>query len=523
MNLLSQLLNHYHLTLKDLGVRKTPGSFQHLDTPKDCPDFKKVIGRLKQAKENNEKTVIYGDYDVDGLTATAIMKLALDEFGISCGYFIPSRYKEGYGLSVKRVEEFYEKGYRLIITVDNGISAFESIDKARELGMDVIVIDHHEIPQEKVNTPYVFHFRSEGFLSYPCSGASLAFFVACSLLRRYDPYFATLAGIAVFSDIMPLVGNNLELVKIMYASLHEKKYPNLMYLLSDNDAFTYEDISFGLIPLLNAPGRICKDSLSTNYACRFLQEKVRLLNIQRDGSMLKEINMKRKTIVNSMCFENEFVSDHAVVVRANDYSGLSGLFANRILKEQNKSVLVFAPKEDDPTALIGSIRVDDEHNAMDFIHHNEKYFLAAGGHPKAAGVTIRAKDYYQIATLFAAEMAINNKENAEEKNPCIEIDLEDLNEENYQIYQSFQPFGEGFPAPVFRIQIERDKFRLSPSKKAAFAYADNHQGKITLFSSLDLLEDENVSVITVEGTFKKESFRGKESYVLLCDVAKKYI
>lgn len=521
MDLLSQLLSYYHLTLKDLDARSASGSFQHLDTPKDCPAFKKVMQRLNAAKEQKEKTVIYGDYDVDGLTSTAIMKMAMEEVGIPCGYFVPSRYKEGYGLNASRVEEFAKKGYRLIVTVDNGISAFDAVKKARELGMEVIIIDHHEIPEQTVDTPYVFHFRSEGFLSYPCSAASLAFFVACSLVRRYDPYFATLAGIAVFSDVMPLVGNNLELSKIMFESLHKNRYPNLMYLLGNNPFFTYEDISFTLIPSLNAPGRICKDSLSTNQACRFLTETKDKEWIASHGKSIFEINQRRKDIVKSMTFQSRLDSLHAVVAIADDYSGLTGLFANRILTETKKSVIVFAPVENDAEKLVGSIRVMPGHNAMEFVHKHERFFLASGGHPYAAGVTIQKKDYFQVATLFATDMSSLETEVPQEAR-TVELDLEDLNEANFAIYQRFEPFGEGFPAPLFSLNLEKERFAMTESRKAAFAFSASGNGKVTLFSNLDLLSSD-AEVLTVHGKFKKEVFRGKESYVLLAESIQKFM
>ena len=114
MSFLSQLLEYYHLTANDLGKRKMPGSFASLENPFKNSDFLRVATRLEKAIANGEKTVIYGDYDVDGITATTIMKRVLDERGLNPGYFIPSRYKEGYGLNADRVKEFALKGYKLI-------------------------------------------------------------------------------------------------------------------------------------------------------------------------------------------------------------------------------------------------------------------------------------------------------------------------------------------------------------------------------------------------------------------------
>ena len=180
-----------------------------------------MIARLDRALKNKEKMVIYGDYDVDGLTSTAIMVMGLSACGLQPGFFIPSRYHEGYGLHAERIRQFQEKGYHLIITVDNGISCHEQIALAKFFGMEVVVIDHHSCPATLPDTPYIFHQLHSSFLDYNCSAASLSYFVVSRLMHRDDPYLATLAGIAVFSDVMPLIGNNLELAKLSLQFLQQ--------------------------------------------------------------------------------------------------------------------------------------------------------------------------------------------------------------------------------------------------------------------------------------------------------------
>ena len=183
MDFLASLLEHYHRTAKDLEARNALRSFSSLVLPDDYPGFQKVIHRLEEAISNKEKAVIYGDYDVDGLTSTAIRKRTLDSLGLNPGFFIPSRYHEGYGLNEERVRQFKEKGYSLIITVDNGISAKDSISLASSLGRETIVIDHHELPDILPPTPYIFTHLRDKFIPYNCSAASLALFVSHSLLK----------------------------------------------------------------------------------------------------------------------------------------------------------------------------------------------------------------------------------------------------------------------------------------------------------------------------------------------------
>ena len=143
MSFLHQLLEHYRFTLKDLEARKVSGSFVALKRPDGLKDFEDVVSRIKKAVFVKEKVVLYGDYDVDGLAATAILSMALDELGLRHGFFIPSRYVEGYGLSESRVREFHDKGYHFMICLDNGVAQNAACKLAHDLSMEVLVIDHH--------------------------------------------------------------------------------------------------------------------------------------------------------------------------------------------------------------------------------------------------------------------------------------------------------------------------------------------------------------------------------------------
>lgn len=506
MNLfLSKLLGYYQMSAEDLVRRKAPGSFVHLTLPDGKKDFDEVIQRLKKAMDQKEKVVIYGDYDVDGLTSTAILVLALKRLGLNPGFFIPSRYKEGYGLNEERVRQFKEKGYSLIITVDNGISAFSAIDLARSLGMEVVVIDHHEIQDTLPNTPYIFHQAKSGFISYNCSAASLAFFVSHTLLKEFDPYFATLAGIAVFSDVMPLEGNNLELAKLSLAFLKEKKYPNLVSLM--NGEISYASLSFNLIPALNSPGRIGMDSLSTINACRFLLSPEE--GTKKYAFQFLQMNAKRRDIVKHMTFEEnkKLESEHAGVYVATSYSGLSGLFANRLMQEKNKPILVFATLESNPEYYCGSLRLPEGYSSLTFMKNGK--FVAGGGHERAAGITIKKEDFYQVAVSFCSEMEKQSLEKKMTSQNKIPLDLEDLNRENYGILEQFMPFGEGFKEPKFSVSFGKEDVVYSKNGTSFFVYCKNKEGKVVYFKDHSLLDNPEASFFTVEGSLKEETFQGK--------------
>ena len=196
-----------------------------------------VLDRIQEALENDEKICIYGDYDCDGILSTTILVQAFLELGKKVGYHIPNRFEDGYGLNKERVQQMYEKGYSLLITVDNGIKAYEAIDLANELGIDVIVIDHHdydELPDAcaiihtKMSSDYPFKEICGGFLAYK---------LASSLLGKHDKYLFSLAAITTISDMMPLVDENKSLVSRGLQFMNEEKYFQLELLIGENQKY----------------------------------------------------------------------------------------------------------------------------------------------------------------------------------------------------------------------------------------------------------------------------------------------
>ncbi len=509
MSFLHQLLEHYRFTLKDLEARKASGSFVALKRPDGLEDFENVVSRIQKAISMKEKVVLYGDYDVDGLTATAILSMALDELGLRHGFFIPSRYVEGYGLSESRVREFHEKGYHLIICLDNGVAQNAACKLAHDLSMEVLVIDHHEIPEPHADYDYLFHQKQSGFLDYNCSAASLSYFVSSKLLGRDEPYFAVLAGMAVFSDVMPVFGNNLTFAKLMLSFLNRYRYSNLVYLLDRKD-FSYGDVSFYLIPSLNSVGRIRKDSVSTNNVCRFLIDRDDKAKIEKRGKDILSCNAERKEIVRNMHFHDSMESEHFLSCVCDSYSGLTGLFANRILREKAKPIAVFCSDIQNQDQYVASLRLPKGYHALDILKKYQSYFIHSGGHDQACGFSILKKDYYLVSTLLASEFAKQSFDVSNEE-PIIEITLDDLTEENYHILESFMPFGEDFQQPLFSCSVEKSAFQVVPSSKYAYALTADGKGRVILFQSLDTLQ-KDVSYFEVVGNFEKTEYKNSVFY-----------
>lgn len=515
MSFLSKLLEYYHLTLKDLDSRKELGSFCCLKRP-ECPSFIALCDRLAKAIKNKEKTVIYGDYDVDGISATAILKIALDELGINPGFFIPSRYHEGYGLNAGRVEEFHQKGYHLIIAVDNGVSSSLAIHKAKELGMDVLVIDHHEIPRELPEYDFLFHPMD--FLDYNCSAASLCYFVANRLLARDDEYLAFLAGLSAFSDVMPLIGNNLVFAKMILPLLQKNRFLNFMPFFSASE-INYEDINFRIIPSLNAPGRILTDSLSPNQVCRFLLERSDIVKIRKLHQFLNDTNVKRKSLVQYASFDDRMTlsSAHAMVLKSDCLSGLSGLLANRLMKQNDKCICVCIQSDLKSDELVLSFRVPDGYNLDSFFLKYGYLFLSHGGHAKAAGGTILVSKYFQMATMFISECEKMSLEMKKEERKSIDIVMDDLTYANYQIYQQFMPFGEGFPKPLFHISFNPEELKFSTSGKMAYVSNRDVTSRIVFFDKINELRNCKDEILASEGYLQISDFNSRRTIEIVAE------
>ena len=519
MDFLSVLLEHYHRTEKDLEARHASGSFASLSRPDGFPGFSVVIGRLKKAASDKEKCVIYGDYDTDGLTSTAIRKRTLDERKVPCGFFIPSRYHEGYGLNEKRVRQFKEKGYSLIICVDNGRTAFSSIDLALSLGREVIVIDHHQKKDNLPSTPYLFSQITDAFVPYNCSAASLALFVSSALLNRFDPYFVTLAGIAVFSDVRPLIGNNLFFAQRRLSNRNKYRYPNLFTLLGNPGEVGYEDVSYTLIPALNSPGRALTATRSTIDACNFLLERDDSPKRKQLADFLLSANWQRKKRTASLVPSNgtQFSSEHALCFIAECLSGRNGLLANKVRKKENRPVGVFSPSERDKDVLVGSFRCPEGYSLSPLLEKEEARALNEGGHERAIGRSIRKKDYIQIATDFVSLREKQSLSLSSLKDESIPILLSDVNKENYSLLSRFEPFGEGFPSPVFSVDVDPSWGKVSSNGKSYLFLDPVSGGKAIYFGNLDCLKDGRYSYYTLKGKFKSSFFRGKQEYSLLSE------
>ncbi|MFQ9633488.1 MAG: DHH family phosphoesterase, partial [Coprobacillus cateniformis] len=216
-----------------------------------------TLERIHEAIENEEKICIYGDYDCDGILATTILVQAFAELGVQVGYHIPNRFDDGYGLNAARVKQMAQRGYSLIITVDNGVKAFDAVECANELGVDVIITDHHQFDNDLPDAMSFIHTKlSPEYPFKEISGGFVAYKLASALLEKQDKYLYCLAAITTISDMMPLLDENRSLVKKALTFMKSEKYPSLELLLGDQQSYTTTTIGFTIAPKINSFGRL---------------------------------------------------------------------------------------------------------------------------------------------------------------------------------------------------------------------------------------------------------------------------
>jgi len=487
MDLFNRLLEYYQITEKEYKSRiencdlsTIPDPFQYMD------NFQQSIDIIERHIASKDKIAVLGDYDVDGLTSSSILIMALKNRGVDTGFYIPSRYIDGYGISEKRVDDLYRAGYKLIITTDNGISAFDPIKKARSLGMDVLVVDHHTQQGGKLpEASGIVHPKVCHYIDIDISAGFLALLVSYGLTKRFDEYSAALAGLAVISDMMPMEGANLTLANYLIKVLKEGKYSQFNYLLSDSPdlkidprSITSNKISFDIVAPLNGLGRM-NIGLGNNNAVRFLvsREPGEILKYykyimrvsRRKKERLKELRTLAKTpIKESIDFR---IIDNCEV-------GLIGALANNQMYSIKKPVIFFTKSPVDSDILVGSGRSLPYIDFYSIMKKYKDFFISFGGHRNAFGLSIKAKDFDQLKKSLLIEFDALPDERPQEQ--YIFLSPEEISFKSLDIINGFDPFGTNFKSPQFALKVKRRDLHLSQNGEHIYTRLKG-EGVITYF------------------------------------------
>ena len=481
-------------------------SLEDLHEPYLLHDMDKAVERIRQAIERGELILVYGDYDADGMTSASIVKESLEQLGAECLVYLPNRFTDGYGPNASVYKYFIEQqGVSLIVTVDNGVAGHEAIDLAQSMGVDVIVTDHHSMP-EVLPDAYAIVHPEHPEADYPfkhLAGCGVAFKLACALLEEVQVELLDLVAIGTIADMVSLTDENRIMVQYGLEVLHNTQRIGLQELfeiagISSSD-ISEETVGFQLAPRLNALGRLDDPNPAIDLLTGFDDEEVREIAL-----MIQDKNEERKEIVQAIYEEAKSLVDpnKSVQVLAKEgwNPGVLGIVAGRLLEELGQTVIVL--NIEDGRAK-GSARSIDAVDIFEALNPHRELFIAFGGHAGAAGMTLEAEQLDALSEIL--ENYVKDKGiDAKGKNTLYldeELDLESLSLETVKSFERLAPFGMDNQKPVFYIrdfQVENARsmgagdshLKLKISKGiASFEVVAFGQGsKATEFSQVKQLE-----------------------------------
>ena len=432
-----------------------------------------AVKRIKQAIEQHEKIMIYGDYDADGVTSTAILVMTLKQMGAAVDYYIPNRFTEGYGPNAQAFEAIRAHDVDLIITVDNGIAAPKEAQLARELGMDLIITDHHEGQDELPEAIATIHPNlSTGYPFDHLAGAGVALKVAQALMGKLTDEMLSLAAIGTVADLVPVIGENRILVKEGLAALKQTRLPGLMALKNAGKLageMTSEDIGFVIGPRLNAVGRLQDADLAVDLLLE--QDPVIASEMAAE---VEKLNQERQKLVQKITeeaievVEEKHQDDYVLVIAGVDWNpGVLGIVASRLLNKYHRPTIMLNIDSEQQLAK-GSARsipgFDIFRSGMAFRH----LFVHFGGHPQAAGMAVRTEDIDELRSQLnqmASEQLL-----PEDFHPTLEIeeiiDWEAIDMSFPELIDQLAPFGMNNNRPIFQISdVEVKNLRKIGAKK----------------------------------------------------------
>lgn len=430
-------------------------------------DAQKAVDRILHAIEHKEKILIFGDYDVDGITSSSLMMICLKPLGADVNFYLPHRVRDGYGISTKIVQRAAENNYKLIITVDNGITAFEPAQKARELGIDLIITDHHK-PHEHVPEAYAIVNPNQIDCGYPfkvLAGVGVTFKVLSLLYEQKGLPLPTKAYelllLGTIADVVPLTGENRFWVR--HGLRYVNSYQSLSFkVLKQNGKVTKErvsatDIGFSIAPQINALGRLEDPRQGVKFLIGTDVQEV-----QHVGSVLFELNRARKEIERSIFNDVDVLiksktinlDQENIIMASSDQwpPGVIGLVASRLVGAYGRPTLLFHKTADG--MIKGSCRSITGFNMFEALSASAELLTQFGGHPMAAGLSLPLENLPKLKENL--ESLIASKLTADDLKLKITIDAElkmsDITKKLMSDLEHLEPFGNENAVPSFYIK-----------------------------------------------------------------------
>lgn len=435
---------------------------QQLHDPFLLHNMEKAVQRILTAIENGQNILIYGDYDADGMTASSVMKSALDELGAEVQVYLPNRFTDGYGPNLDVYKYFIQnEDIDLIITVDNGVAGHEAIAYAQSQNVDVIVTDHHSMPEVLPEAFAIVH-PEHPESNYPfkyLAGVGVAFKVATALLDYIPSDMLDLVAIGTIADMVSLTDENRILVSHGLKVLANTERAGLMELMrlsgTDFEKVNEETIGFQIAPRLNALGRLDDPNPAIELLTGWEEEVAAEI-----AQMIDEKNSERKVIVENIFNQAlTMITDEPIqILHHKDWhKGVLGIVAGRLLEQFHKPIIMLAEEEG---VLRGSARSIENFNIFEALNEHRELFMAFGGHKQAAGMTFALENVEAIKQVMLDFIQENDIDMSEKSSLEVQgsLQFDEISLETIRSLEKLSPYGMDNPKPHFLLtdyQVEQ--------------------------------------------------------------------
>ena len=443
---------------------------EDIHSPFLMADMQKAVERIATAIENGEKILVYGDYDVDGTTAVALMYLYLSKIVEKkyLDFYIPDRNSEGYGISSEGIDFAKENGFSLIVALDCGIKALDKIDYANSLGIDFIICDHH-LPGEEIPKAYAVLDPKRSDCRYPfkeLSGCGVGFKLCQGLNTIYKIPEAELfeltdlLAISIAADIVSMTGENRQLAKMGLKTLRKTRKLGIRLLIPEDKLanFDISNIVFEIAPKINAAGRIShgKASVELMVSDNLKHAHQIVDNIMNLNDERRELDMNSTQSALTQIVETKQEKNFTTIVYDPEWNkGVIGIVASRLTETYYKPTLVFT--DGNNGEMVASARSVSDYDVHDALDRCSEYFLKFGGHQAAAGLSMEKDKFEAFKEKFEKIVSENIQDHQKEPSITIdtEIDLEDINRDFINFHRKLAPFGPHNMKPVLVLKNKK--------------------------------------------------------------------
>jgi len=503
----SRDINNQYKTLKDIPQ------------PDSLKDIQTATQRIIQAIQNDETINIVGDYDVDGVVSTTIMVEFFNVLGIEVNYIIPNRFKHGYGVSAKILDDIYEG---IIITVDNGISAYEAGEICKQRGLDLIITDHHTVG-EKLPSAYAIVNPKQKDCQFPFKdicGAQVAWYLCAMIKKELKAdinmmIFFDLLALAIVADVMPMRSLNATMVKRGLKELEKSQRPAFVILRErfNLKSINEEDIGFKIAPLINCAGRMEDASLALEFLLSY-----DTFEAEQSLDVLIELNELRKQTQLTIFDEAKSqvnIDDEVIVVSSSNWNeGIIGIVASKLSETFKKPAFVFSIENEKAK---GSSRSNSV-NLYDLVALSSEKLLGFGGHKGAAGMSLEALNLESFKKALNTNIKTLNRDTNKNIDALGKLDLSHIDLNLYNTINSFRPFGLENEMPKFLFEDVEilDIKKMGKHKEFTKLIVSNNITTLDVVIFVDFKNKVKISdKISFVATLSKNEFRGNISFNLM--------